>query len=140
MHDLGPDGATFDPSIIVTMNYDPEALPEGVAPEDLLLAYYDPSVEEWIVLDNIVVDEVNHTIAGTTNHFTEFALLSNIVEVVEPTPALEPETDSDDGLSPTEFALINGVVVAGVIALGTVLYFYSNRRKKDKPTHTRRAY
>ena len=139
MLDLGPDGSTFDPSIIVTMSYDPDTLPDGVAPEDLVLAYYDSSVEEWITLDDIVVDVVNHTIIGTTNHFTEFAVLTNVVGI-DPTPILEPDTSSDDGLSSSKFALINGIIVAGVVVLGTILYFYSNRRKKGKATHTRRAY
>jgi len=139
MHDFGPDGATFDPSIIVTMSYDPDELPEGIAPGDLVLAYYDPSVEEWVVLDNIAVDEVNHTIVGTTSHFTEFALLTNFMGV-DPTPILEPDTSSDDGLSPSEFALINGIIVAGVVTLGTILYFYSKRRKNVTAKHTRRAY
>ncbi len=95
--DFGPDGATFDPHIIVTMTYDPSALPDGVTEEDLVLAYYDAESGEWVELANIVVDTENHTVSGTVSHFTQFAVLGQAVEeepvvapTTEPTPPSEP--------------------------------------------------
>ncbi|PIU56586.1 MAG: hypothetical protein COS88_02675, partial [Chloroflexi bacterium CG07_land_8_20_14_0_80_51_10] len=76
VYDLGPNGATFNPPITVTMKYDPAELPQGVAETDLVLAYYDVTAGVWVPLTDIVVDTVNHTVSGKTSHFTQFAVLS----------------------------------------------------------------
>ncbi len=75
-YDFGPEGATFAPPITFTWSYDPEALPEGVAEEDLVLAYYDETASPpgWVELD-CVVDEENNTITASIAHFTIFAII-----------------------------------------------------------------
>jgi len=100
MADFGPDGATFDPPITITMIFDPASLPEGVLPEDLVIAYYDAVTGEWIELADIVVDTENNTVSGTTSHFTQFAILAEAevtpiptetpTPTVIPTPTIEP--------------------------------------------------
>ena len=80
-YDFGPDGATFDPPITLEYTYDPGALPEGVAPEDLVIAYWDG--DEWVELV-CVVDTVNNTITASVDHFTTFA----IIGAVTPPPAV----------------------------------------------------
>ena len=72
---FSPEGATFDPPITFTWTYDPEALPEGVAEEDLVLAYYDEDAGEWVELD-CVVDTENNTITASISHFTTFAMIA----------------------------------------------------------------
>jgi len=84
-YDLGPDGATFDPPIALTFSYDPDALPEGVAEEDLVLAYYDEATGEWVELA-CVVDTVNNTITASVPHFTTFAIIGQV-----PAPPEEEE-------------------------------------------------
>ena len=84
VYGFGPDGATFDPPITVTMSYDPVAIPAGVAEEDLVLAYYDAATGTWVEFTGIVVDTVNHTISGKTSHFTQFAVLAKAVVDVTP--------------------------------------------------------
>ena len=81
-YDFGPDGATFDPPITLTWSYDPEALPEGVAEEDLVIAYYDKAADEWVELD-CVVDTANDTITASVEHFTSFAILGAVTPEVE---------------------------------------------------------
>jgi len=73
-YDFGPDGATFDPVITLTWSYDPDALPEGVAEENLVIAYYDESADEWRELDSEVGTE-NDTITASVAHFTTFAII-----------------------------------------------------------------
>ena len=73
-YDFSPDGATFDPPINLTWHYDPAALPEGVAEEDMVLAYYDEDAGEWVELD-CVVDTENNTITASVPHFTTFAII-----------------------------------------------------------------
>jgi len=86
-----PDGATFDPPIIFTWSYDPEALPEGVAEEDLVIAYYDEDAGEWVELE-CVVDTENNTITASVSHFTTFAIIGKVTPPPPPPPApLPPE-------------------------------------------------
>ncbi len=70
-----PSGATFAPPITFIWSYDPDALPEGVAEEDLVIAYYDEDAGKWVALDG-VVDTENNTITASVAHFTTIAILS----------------------------------------------------------------
>ncbi len=85
-YDFGPDGATFDPAITLEYTYDPDALPEGVDEEDLVLAYYDEATGEWVELD-CVVDTENNIITASVPHFTTFAIIGVVPVVVPPAPA-----------------------------------------------------
>jgi len=73
-YDFGPDGATFDPPITLEYTYDLDDIPEDVAEENLVLAYYDEDAGEWVELDS-EVDTENNTIATSVSHFTTFAII-----------------------------------------------------------------
>jgi len=60
----------------VTFPYDPADIPEGIAEEDLTIAYYDAAAGDWVVLEGIIVDTVANTISGELSHFTAFAVVS----------------------------------------------------------------
>ena len=75
-YDLGPDGATFDPAITLNWNYDPDALPEGVAEEDLVIDCYDEEAGEWEECPS-TVDLVTHTVTASVSHFTCFAIIAH---------------------------------------------------------------
>ncbi|MDD5082422.1 MAG: choice-of-anchor D domain-containing protein [Dehalococcoidales bacterium] len=75
---FGPAGATFAPPFTLSFQYDPEALPEGVAAEDLVLAFYDEAAGEWVELE-CTVDTETHTVTALVSHFTDFALLGKVV-------------------------------------------------------------
>ena len=77
VYDIGPDGATFSPAITLTIEYDPETLPEGYAEEDLVIAYYDEAAGEWVALD-CMVDTENDTITASAEHFTTFAIIGMV--------------------------------------------------------------
>jgi hypothetical protein len=76
-YDFGPDGATFDPPVTITVEYDVALLPEGVAEEDLVIAYFDVETGEWIELAG-VVDPIAHTVTAQVSHFTRFAVLGPV--------------------------------------------------------------
>jgi hypothetical protein len=80
-YDFGPDGATFDPAITLTITYDPSLIPEGVAEENLVIAYYNEDSSQWIELDSVVNSEAN-TVSAKVSHFTIFAVIG--YEVVVP--------------------------------------------------------
>jgi len=85
-YDFGPDDASFDPPITLTRSYDPSDIPEGVAEEDLVLAWYDETTGRWVELD-CTIDTENNTITASIEHFTTFAIIGAA------TPAPEPESE-----------------------------------------------
>ena len=111
-YDLGPDGATFDPPVQVTITYDPADIPEGVAAEDLVIAWWDEDAGVWVVLDDITVDPVTHTITGRISHLTPFTIIDvpPVVEEVEEeeapvTPPVVPpvvEEEEEEIVPPVE--------------------------------------
>ena len=73
--DLGPDGATFDPPLLLVLPYDPGELPDGVREDELRVAYYDDASDTGVELTS-VVDEDDMTVTAEASHFTEFSILS----------------------------------------------------------------
>ena len=153
-YDFGPDGATFDPPIKFTWSYDPNDIPEGVAEEDLVVAYYDEATGEWVELDG-VVDTENNTITASVAHFTTFAIIGVVAppeeeevappeeEVVPPeeevappeeevTPPEEEVVPPEEEVTPTAPPGINwpmvGGIIGGVIVVGLGIFFFVRRR------------
>ena len=75
VYDIEPDGATFDPPISLTFEYSASEIPDGVAEENLVLAYWDNTAKEWVELEG-TVDPANNTITAQISHFTDFATLA----------------------------------------------------------------
>jgi len=71
-YDFGPDGATFDPSLTLTLVYDDSAIPSGFDEQDLAVAACDGSGGDWRVLPSIV-DPVSNTVMAEASGFTYFA-------------------------------------------------------------------
>jgi PKD repeat protein len=67
---LGPEGATFDPAILVSITFTAEewALLEG---NDTKIQRFDQNT--WVQLENQTKNETTRTIAGWTNKFSVFA-------------------------------------------------------------------
>ncbi|MDY6893688.1 MAG: prenyltransferase/squalene oxidase repeat-containing protein [Chloroflexota bacterium] len=84
-YDFGPEGATFDPPLTITLDYDPSLLPEDVVEENLVIAYFDAEIETWVELDS-VVDTETHTVTAEVSHFTLFATLGAPAPAATPTP------------------------------------------------------
>ncbi|MDD4985387.1 MAG: CARDB domain-containing protein [Dehalococcoidales bacterium] len=76
-YDFSPAGATFNPPFTLTWQYDPAAIPEGVAAEDLVIAYYDEESSKWVELQCMVNAETD-TITASVEHFSTFALIGAI--------------------------------------------------------------
>ena len=112
-YDFGPDGATFDPAITLEYTYDPDALPEGVDEEDLVLAYYDEATGEWVEVDS-VVDTVNNTITASVAHFTTFAIIAVVPVVTPPAPAAFSVTNLS--VTPLEVEPGETVTIAVLVA------------------------
>jgi len=111
-YNFGPDGATFDPPITLTRSYDPNDIPEGVAEEDLVLAWYDAATDNWVELD-CVVDTRNNTITASVAHFTTFAIIGAAAPP-EPAPVPVPAifTPSSLSISPVEVNIGDEVTIS----------------------------
>jgi hypothetical protein len=90
-YDLGPDDATFDPPITITLGYDEGLAPPGVNEQDLVIATYDDSAGEWQVMPSIV-DPVTNVIVAQADGFSYFAAYS----AAPGSPAIQAEDGYSD--------------------------------------------
>jgi len=111
-YNLGPNGATFNPPITLTWEYDPADIPDGVDEEDLVLAYYDEDASEWVELD-CTVDPDTHTITASVSHFTTFAIIGS---VAPPPPTPAAFTPSSLVISPAEVDIGETVTISISVA------------------------
>ena len=134
VYNFNPDGTTFSPPAEMVWEYNPDELAEGVAEEDLVIAYYDEN--KWITLDS-VVDTESNTITAFVHHFTEFAVLAlkpvPVPETIEPkpapptpAPASTPKLEPLAPPAPTPLVqplnwYIIGSVLAGVVIIGVIV-------------------
>ncbi len=99
-YDVAPDGATFDPPVILAWNYESAYLPVGIDEENLSIAYYDENTSEWVALES-EVDPGDTIITTLVNHLTTFAILALEVSPQSPTDGATFTTGSLS-LSPSE--------------------------------------
>ncbi len=88
-YNLGPDGATFDPPIQLTLRFAPSSLPPGVSVASLRPAYYSPATGQWEQLTRFVLDQASNAIFVQTSHFTLFAVVAAATQPQQ-TPAATP--------------------------------------------------
>lgn len=103
VHEFGPDGATFELPVTLTISYDPSLIPEGVNEEYLVIAYYHEDAGKWIELDSIVDTKAN-IISARVSHFTAFAVFGFPPVVPPVMPPMPPAafTVSHLSVSPGE--------------------------------------
>ncbi len=154
--DFGPDGATFDPPIDLSLIFDRGAL-SSADTDNLTMAYYDTSAGQWVELGNVVFQ--SRRVSAQVSHFTQFAVLeqeetqaepASTAEpepaptaepepVVEPEPTQEPEPISDDfeplassseeetgGSSGNPWTII--VPILAILVVGGIGFFVLRRR------------
>jgi len=107
VYDFKPDGATFNPTVTLEYTYDPAKIPDGVAEEELILAWWDSSVSAWAELNSTINPETN-IITAPVNHFTAFAVL--VYEPPEPIPATF--NLGSLAISPNEVAIGESVTIS----------------------------
>jgi hypothetical protein len=83
MYDAIPDSANFSPPAIIKYSYDPASIPEGVAENRLVIAYYDKANGEWVVLDGVVDTEAK-TITAQISQFNDLAVFGYEPEAPPP--------------------------------------------------------
>ena len=74
VYDLRPHGATFNPPLKLTLNYDLDELPPGVRENDVYIARYEDG--KWDGVRYKQVDTERHKVATLIDHFARFAVLA----------------------------------------------------------------
>jgi hypothetical protein len=92
---FGPDNATFNPSLTVTIKYNTADIPAGVQETDLYIASLSGST--WTDLPS-TVNTQNKTVTASISHFSTYALLGKTS--VTPPPASTSFTASDLTVTP----------------------------------------
>jgi hypothetical protein len=91
VYDFGPDGATFEPAIRMSI-----PLPEGIDPANTSIAYWNGN--EWEVLET-EYDPATGRLTAFTNHFSIFAVLVLEPEVTAEEPVIEPADEPEPVVS-----------------------------------------
>jgi hypothetical protein len=97
IYDFQPSGCTFEPPISLKYSYDPADIPEGIAEEDLVIAYYDQKAGEWVILEGCAVDPATNTITAPLSHFTAFTILGYEPAAFTPGSLVISPTEVDIG-------------------------------------------
>ena len=82
-YEFQPAGAKFDPALSLTLSYVDNDVPQYLSEEDVYIAYYDTTAENWATLTS-QVDTQNNIVTAPVSHFTTFAIMG---ATVSPTPA-----------------------------------------------------
>ena len=133
-YNLGPDGATFDPPILLTFTYNPDLVPEG---KTVVMKMYDGS--KWIELET-TVDTATNTATAKVSHFSIFGLFLKEKQVTTestPTPTQTAASETPTPKAPTStptpktapfsLPLIVGIIMA-LVVIGIVAYLFKKKR------------
>ena len=79
-----PAGAKFNTALSLTLSYVDNDVPQYLSEEDVYIAYYDTTAENWVRLTS-QVDTENNIVTAPVSHFTTFAIMGGAA--IPPTPA-----------------------------------------------------
>ena len=106
VYDLGPQGATVEPPLRLTLSYDSEELPKDVSESSVYIAPYDESTG-WDKSYYRNVDIANHRVTTRVNHLAKFAVLVPVTPAPSQ-PAPKPTSGLDLASIPLAQALTSG--------------------------------
>jgi len=106
---LQPQGAMFKPHLLLSLNYEPEKLPEALKGSDLYIAYHDGS--EWCMVRYKKFDAELHSVTTHLYDFssTRFALLGpkELAPTAHPGPTQGTQEGTQAGNLAPDFQLDN---------------------------------
>ena len=127
-----PDGATFSQALQATLCFGPDAIPDGMSAEDIVIGVLDEETGEWSFIGG-TVDSGNNTITFDISHFTVYGVLAAPAAptptpsaTATPKPTVTPPPASGGGLGTG--ALI-GIIVAAVILLAIAAGLWIMKRR-----------
>jgi hypothetical protein len=86
VYDFGPEGATFEPPITITFNYDPDEVSEGA---ELVVMVWDEDAAEWVKLDeeDYSVNTETNTVTVLVSGFSKYAIIAHAPPPTPTAPA-----------------------------------------------------
>ena len=106
VYSLGPQDATFNAPLKLTLSYDPQEIPEDVREDDVYIVPYDKSTG-WGSYSYKRVETDKHQVTTQIERFTRYAVLAP-VRPSSPQPIKEVTPVSDLTLIPLHEALSSG--------------------------------
>jgi len=122
-----PRGATFDPYITITINFDAMLGRTDLESNRPLIAVYDPDTDAWTFLEG-TIDYERHEISFKVSHFSIYAIMAD---------AVYPSTPAATNFSYLHWLLIIAVWSAGFNIM--LLAWKRRRRRHDEQTEAARA-
>ena len=77
-YEFGPDGATFQPGITLSLVYDPAKLPAGFPGGNLMLATWDAAGARWVEVAGSTVDATARVVSAGITHFSRYAIAGRV--------------------------------------------------------------
>ena len=108
-YEFGPQGASFNPPITLTLTYDPADFTGNVTEQSLVIAWWDGS--NWIDLDSALNTD-NHAISAEVSHFSLYALIEILSE---PLPTSAPGPVIEISSTPTPSQVLPETVPATIV-------------------------
>lgn len=106
VYNLKPQEAILQPSLKLTLSYDPSELPEGVKENDLYIAPYD-EVTGWGKYSYKKVDTESHRVITQIDRMTKYAILAPLTPASSQSSS-EPSTQLGSASISLEQALSSG--------------------------------
>jgi hypothetical protein len=75
VYEFGPQGATFDPPITLTIQYDDRNLPAGITEDMFCVANWDETTSTYVPIDFQIDKDANKTMAKV-GHFSIYTILA----------------------------------------------------------------
>lgn len=107
VYSIGPHDAVFDRPLKLTLNYDPQEIPEGVREDDVYIVSYDENTG-WGRYTYKRVETDKHRVIAQIESMTRYAVLAP-AKAFSPQPTKQPMSSSDLASIPLEQALSNGL-------------------------------
>ena len=131
-----PDGATFVQAMGATLCFDPADIPEGMSPDNIVIAVLDAETGEWSFIGG-TVDTDSNTITFDIDHFSVYGVLAApAAPTATPTTTTEDKQFSGTDMVPAAGAgggigmgVWIGIIVAVVILLAIAAGLWIMKRR-----------
>lgn len=100
-YEFGPDGATFDQPVTITLSYNPGSIPQGVNAGNLFIAVWDTLSGQWLPVAGSTVDAGTKTVSVPVAHFSRYTVLSP-APPPPPPPVASPPDEEEPEPAPQE--------------------------------------
>ncbi len=113
VYDLGPDGAVFNPPIILVYSYDVSLIPRDADESQMVIAVRDSAEKQWRELES-TVDPQTKTIRAEVSHFSTFAVIAcefpeekDETEILTPVQVVMTDEEAHSSIPETGIPVLN---------------------------------